>query len=471
MQTRPPIVTMMGHIDHGKTSLLDKIRSVNTWQREIGGITQHVSAYQIEIGKDKKKITFIDTPGHAAFTKMRVRGGQVTDIVVLVIAATDGIKAQTKECVKLIKELDLPLIVALNKVDLASAQVDMVKGQLAECELLPEEYGGQVSCLPVSAKTGQGIDTLIDTILLNAEVLELESKPDDPLEAFIIESKVDAKSGAMATVIVKNGTLNLGDTIYIGGNSDKIKAMYDYQGLPIKSAGPSTPIQILGFTTVPSVGSLITNQPADLETKPSVNIASPTDDQTPKLPTVIKADTQGTLEALLGSLSDDVLILSSGVGPITDNDIFLASSASAQIFAFNLKVSGVIQNLAKAENVKILSSSIIYEILEDIEKQVLKLLEPTIDEQIQGEAKIIAEFKIDKVRIAGAKCTKGVIKKGDQVHIIKSDKTTKDTKVENIRQAKIDVDEIKVGNECGFTFKPYVDFKIGDVIISYIKEK
>lgn len=473
MPTRPPVVTMMGHIDHGKTSLLDKIRSSHTWQKEIGGITQHVSVYQVEIGKTGKKITFIDTPGHAAFKKMRSRGGQVTDIVVLVVSATDGVMAQTKECINLIKQLDLPLIVALNKTDLPSSSPDMVKGQLAECDLLPEEYGGQVSCIPVSAKTGQGIDKLLDTILLTAEILDLQSQPNLPLQAYIIESKIDPHQGNIATAIVKQGQLKIGDDFYLGQTKSKVKAMFDYQSKPINLALPSTPVTILGFTSLPSVGQMITSLPTDdfVSVPTSSSVSADTTSQTPKLPVVVKADTQGTLEALLASFSDDVQIISSGVGPVTDNDIFLASSANAQVLAFNLKVTPVIQNLAKSEKVSILSSSIIYEILEEIEKQVLKLLEPTIDETILGEGKIIAEFKIDKVRIAGLKCTKGVIKKSDQIHLVRLAKIIKDTKVDNIRQAKVDVDQIKLGNDCGITFKPYVDFKIGDVIISYIKEK
>lgn len=470
MISRPPIVTMMGHIDHGKTSLLDKIRQVNTWQKEIGGITQHISAYQINIGKTPKKITFIDTPGHAAFTKMRARGGAVTDIVVLVVSASDGVMAQTKECIKLIKQFDLPIIVALNKIDLTSASPDMVKGQLAECDLLPEEYGGQISCIPVSAKTGQGIDKLLDMILLTSDVLELKSEPDNNLEAFIIESKTDSGRGVVATAIIKQGTLNTGDIFYVGRQESKVKLLLDFQGHTIKSAGPSTPIQIIGFSQEPSVGDLVTKTPTDRQDKPITSQGNQ-DELSQKLPVVVKADTQGTLEALLGSFSDDVLILSSGVGPVTDNDIFLASSANAQILAYNIKNNPTVENLAKAEGVSIVSSSIIYELIEMVEKQVLKLLEPTIDETVVGQGSIIAEFKIDKVRIAGIKCTKGVIKKGDQIHLKRMDKIIKDTKVDNIRQAKMDIDQIKAGNDCGMTFKPYVDFKVGDVIISYIKEK
>ena len=461
---------MMGHIDHGKTSLLDKIRQTKTWYKEAGGITQHVSSYQVEVKKDQF-ITFIDTPGHAAFKKMRQRGGIVTDIVVLVVSASDGVMAQTKECIGLIKEFDIPVIVAINKIDLASASVDKVKGQLAECDLLSEDFGGQLMCLPVSAKSGQGIDKLIDAILLNAEVLELEDKPKDPLEAYIIEAKVDKNRGAIATAIIKTGTLSVGQNIYIGQTSTKVKAMFDHNNKPIKIALPSTPVQILGFTVAPPVGEKIVDildEESTSKIKSPVHVQQTSD---PKISVVIKADTQGTLEALLNSLSGDIKVMSSSVGPVTDNDVFLASASGAQIFAFNVKSSSAVANLAKSENVKIVETNIIYEILEDIEKQVLKILEPTIDEEITGQGQIIAEFKIEKVRIAGIKCTQGVLKKGDTVHLKRKEVITKDSKIENIRQGKTDVDQVKVGDECGITFKPYIDFKIGDVIISYKKEK
>jgi len=464
---RPPVVTLMGHIDHGKTTLLDKIRQTNTWNKEAGGITQHVSSYQVEVKPDQK-ITFIDTPGHAAFKKMRQRGGLATDIVVLVVSATDGVMAQTKECIDIIKEFDLPVIVAINKIDLSNASVDKVLGQLSEHDLLPENFGGQISCISVSAKSGQGIDKLIDTILITAQVLELDNKPDAPLEAYIIESKIDKFKGAIATAIVNKGTLSVGQDIFVGQTSTKVKALFDYNNKAIKQALPSTPVQILGFVDIPPIGEKITDT-VQKEILTKVTRIEQTSD--PKIPIIVKADTQGTLEALLNSLSDDVKIMSASVGPVLDNDIFLASVSQAQIFAFNIVSSNSVKNLAKAEGVSIVETKIIYEILEEIEKQVLKMLEPTIDETITGQGDIIAEFKIEKVRIAGLKCTQGLIKKGDTVHLKRKDLIIKDTKVDNIRQAKLDVDQVKQGADCGITFKPYVDFKIGDVIISYKKEK
>ncbi len=465
---RPPVVTLMGHIDHGKTTLLDKIRQTNTWNKEAGGITQHVSSYQVEVKPDQK-ITFIDTPGHAAFKKMRQRGGLATDIVVLVVSATDGVMAQTKECISIIKEFDLPVIVAINKIDLSSALVDKVLGQLSENELQPESFGGQISCIPVSAKSGQAIDKLIDTILITSQVLELENLPDSPLQAYIIESRIDKSKGAIATAIVNTGTISVGQDIFVGQVTTKVKALFDYTNKAISQALPSTPVQILGFVDIPPIGEKITDTvQKETSTKAATRIEQTSD---PKIPIIVKADTQGTLEALLNSLSDEVKIISASVGPVLDNDIFLASASNAQIFAFNITSLNSVKALAKAEGVSIVETKIIYEILEEIEKQVLKILEPTIDETITGQGEIIAEFKIDKVRIAGLKCTQGIIKKGDTVHLKRKDLIIKDTKVDNIRQAKVDMDQVKQGLDCGITFKPYVDFKMGDVIISYKKEK
>ena len=460
---RPPIVTVMGHIDHGKTSLLDKIRSTDVIRREAGGITQHIGAYQVQ------GITFIDTPGHAAFCDMRTRGASITDIAVLVVAATEGIMPQTKECIEHIKKNDIPFIVAMNKMDLEGASPDKVKGQLVEAGFTPEEYGGQTAVVPVSAKTGQGIDKLLELIKLNAEILELKSYPDRPLQAFIIESKLDKSRGPVASLIVQEGTLNLGDQVYADDILCKVKAIVDDKGQSLKSAGPSTPVKVLGFELVPCVGSLVT---------PEKRLPSPTsqckvkyeyDEDNPKLKIILKADVEGTLEALKRSFSDDVYILSEGVGAITDNDVFMAETGHAQIFAFSVNTPKQILKLAEKNQVKVFQSKIIYEIIEDIQSQVLKMLEPTIDETILGEGVVKAEFKIDKVRIAGIQCTKGEITKGDQIHLKRDGKIIKDTKVDGIRHGKDIIDKVKSGSDCGMTFKPYIDFRLNDVIISYNK--
>ena len=462
---RFPVVAFMGHIDHGKTSLLDKIRSTNVFSREAGGITQHIGAYQA------KDITFIDTPGHAAFTAMRQRGAQITDIVVLVVAATEGIMPQTKESIKHIQEAKLPFVVAMNKMDLDTASPEKVKGQLVELGITPEDYGGQTAVIPVSAKTGEGIDKLLELILLNAEIMELKSEPQADLEAFIIESRLDKSRGPVASLIVKKGTLNLGDIVYAEDISCKVKAMIDYNGKNVKTAGPSTPVELLGFEKVPAVGTLVTSDKKEKTTKEEVldKTKIVDDEDNPKLKIILKADMQGTLEALKNTFSDEVLLLSQGIGAITDNDVFMAQTSNAQIFAFNVKTPKQIIKLANTHKVKLFESKIIYEIIENIQGQVLKMLEPTIDEDISGEGTVKAEFKIDKVRIAGLVCDKGEIKVGDTVHLQRAGKIIKDTKVEGIRQGKDIVEKVKAGNDCGITFKPYVDFKLNDVIMSYSK--
>jgi len=474
---RPPIVVVMGHIDHGKTSLLDKIRSAKVFEKEVGGITQHIGAYQVTVDQKEGqsgKITFIDTPGHAAFINMRARGAQITDLVVLVVAATEGIMVQTKECISHIKKANLPFIVAMNKMDLPGANPDMVKGQLVELGFTPEEYGGDVMCIPVSAKSGLGLDKLLEMILLQSELMELKNEPEAPLEAAIIESRLDKSRGPVASTIIRKGTLSLGDIIYAEDVPCKVKAMVNYLGENVKTAAPSTPVEILGFEKTPQVGATISGSPTTPSKanipKPDVKISC--DDSTEKtmrLPIVVKADVEGSLEALLDSFSDDVQVIFSGVGAVSDNDIFLAEASNAQIFAFNVSTPKFIQKLAENQKVKINESKIIYEIIEEIQSQVLKLLEPTIDETIIGEGFIKAEFKIEKVRIAGMQCTKGEIGKGDLIHLKRDGKIIKDTKVEGLRQGKTIVEKVKSGSDCGVTFKPYVDFKINDVIISYNK--
>jgi len=475
-QFRPPIVAVMGHIDHGKTTLLDRIRHARVAQKESGGITQHISSYQttVDTPNGPREITFIDTPGHAAFCAMRARGAEVTDIVVLVVSATDGVMAQTKECINQIKKANLPVIVALTKFDLETRQPEMVKGQLVEMDLTPEEYGGQVTLIPVSAKTGQGIDDLLESILLNAEIMELENDTTSPFEAIVIESKLDRARGPLASVIVKKGTLKLGDTIYAENITGKVKALIDSNGKNISEALPSTPVEILGFEKVPAIGSIVTDHPTTISQDKITevkNVPLDPDPDQPHLNIVLKADVEGTLEALKASFSDDICLVSAGVGPVNDNDIVAAKTSHAELFAFNVPVSKTIKNLADNEKVKIFESKIIYEIIEDIQSQVLKMLDPTIEETTLGEGNIIAEFKIEKVRISGIKVTKGEISKGDSIHLLRDGKIIKNTQVEGIHQAKNIIDKAKAGIECGMTFRPYVDFKVGDVIIAYKNSK
>jgi translation initiation factor IF-2 len=469
--TRPPIVAVMGHIDHGKTTLLDKIRSTNIWKKEAGGITQHIGAYQAKVAQkngESKLITFIDTPGHAAFINMRACGAQVTDLVVLVISAVEGIMPQTKECIELIKKCNLPFIVAMNKMDLDNSAPDKVKGQLVELGFTPEEYGGQTAVIPISAKTGQGIDNLLEMILLNAEILELTADPKGDLQAVIIESRLDKNRGPVASLIVNNGTLRIGDIVYSEDIICKVKAMIDCNGQQLKEAVPSTPIEVLGFEKVPAVNSTVTSNKTEKSEQNTVKkVLLESTEENPRLKVILKADVKGTLEALENSFSDDVIVISSGIGAVSDNDVFMAEAAKAQIFAFNVSTPKHISQIAEAAKVRIFESRVIYEIIEDIQNQVLHLLEPTIDETVLGEGTIKAEFKIDKVRIAGIQCTKGEISKGDLIHLKRDGKIIKDTKVEGIHQGKNIVEKLKAGSDCGMTFKPYIDFKLNDVIIAY----
>lgn len=469
--TRPPIVAVMGHIDHGKTSLLDKIRSTNIWKKEAGGITQHIGAYQAKVTEkdgQTKLITFIDTPGHAAFINMRACGAKATDMVVLVVSAVEGIMPQTKECFEHIKKMDVPFIVAMNKIDLENASPDKIKGQLVELGYTPEEYGGQTAVIPVSAKTGKGIEDLLEMILLNAEILELDSDPEGCFEAVIIESRLDKNRGPVASLIVNRGTLRIGDIVYSEDILCKVKALIDCNGQPLKEAGPSTPVEVLGFEKVPSVSSLVISNKTECSSESKEHkVLLESTEENPKLKVILKADVKGTLEALENSFNDDVIVISAGIGAVSDNDVFLAEAAKAQIFAFNISTPKHISQIAESAKVRIFESRIIYEIIEDIQNQVLRLLEPTIDETIVGEALIKAEFKIDKVRISGVQCTKGEISKGDLIHLKRDGKIIKDTKVEGIRQGKNIVEKLKSGADCGMTFKPYVDFKLNDVIIAY----
>lgn len=468
--TRPPIVALMGHIDHGKTSLLDKIRSTNLWKREAGGITQHISSYQAQFTQKDgqiKLITFIDTPGHAAFINMRACGAQATDIVVLVVSAVEGIMPQTKECLEHIKKCELPFMVAMNKMDLENAAPDKVKGQLVELGFTPEEYGGQTAVIPVSAKTGQGINDLLEMILLNAEILELTADSNGDFKASVLESRLDKNRGPVASLIVSNGTLKIGDIIYSEDILCKVKALIDCNGQSLKEAGPSTPVEVLGFEKVPSVSSLVSSIKTESTTNNQPKVLLESTEENPKLKVILKADVNGTLEALKNSFSDDVVVVSSGIGAITDNDVFMAEAAKAQIFAFNVSTPKHITQIAASAKVRIFESKIIYEIIEDIQNQVLHLIEPTIDETVLGEGHIKAEFKIEKIRIAGVQCTKGEISKGDLIHLKRDGKIIKDAKVEGIHQGKDIVEKLKSGSDCGMTFKPYIDFKVGDDIIAY----
>lgn len=478
--SRPPVVTIMGHVDHGKTTLLDKIRATRVAQSEQGGITQHIGAYQATI--NNQAITFIDTPGHAAFTKMRARGAQVTDIVILVVAANDGVKPQTVESINHIKQAAVPFIVAINKMDTEGASPEKVKSELAEHEVFCEGYGGQVPAVEVSGKTGKGLDQLLSMILLVAEMEELKADPEGDAEAVIIESNLDKHKGAIATVIVKNGTLKPGQTVYEQSTPVRIRSLLDQFGKPRIQVTPGEPCVILGFKNVPPVGATLkshsfaitpASEPQPVQ-KPE-ELEESTEDETkeaeaekPHYNLLLKADTAGTLEAIKNSIGqEEITLVGSGVGTITESDVMLALDTKAVIIGFAVTVSTEAQKLADTEGVRIKTFNIIYELLDYLEHKVLELLEPTIFEIELGAAKVLQVFDIRGVKIAGCTVESGKLTKGDLVHITRRNRQLKNTKIASLKQGKVDIKSAGAGKECGVVLDPPFDFRIGDMLKSY----
>jgi len=465
---RPAVVTVMGHIDHGKTTLLSKIREQDLTRKEFGGITQHIGAYQIK--HQGKQITFIDTPGHVAFSKMRARGTEVTDLVVLVVDATAGVMPQTRESLEHIKSAKVPLLVAINKMDLPQANPKKVKEQLQKEGIIVEELGGDVVCVEISAKTGKGINDLLDLILLMSEMEELKADPNGPLEAMIIESKLDSRRGPLATVLIKNGTLRIGDGIKAENFVGKVKAMFDENGIRVEIAGPSQPVEVLGFKELPKVGSLVRG----MEGKPDLPAATESTKERKdieilekterKLKIILKSDVWGTLEAIVGSLPQGIQVVSQEVGDINESDVLLAATTSAQILGFNVRIPSAVAKLASTERVKIKSYNIIYELLDDIKKQVSK---PRVVEEILGEAEIIAEFEMKREKIAGCRGKEGRVAKNDKIHLKRGETILGDLRIKSMKKRKEDIAEARKGEEFGAVFTPSLDFKIGDVIIAY----
>jgi len=473
-QKRPPIVTVLGHVDHGKTSLISKIYEKDLTKKEFGGISQHIGAYQIKIQNPKSKIqniTFIDTPGHVAFSKMRSRGAKIADLAVLVVAADEGVKPQTLESLKHIQETNIPFLVAANKIDLPNINLDWLKGNLAENGILVEGWGGNVVFVPVSAKTGKGIDDLLEMILLLWEMEDVKSDPEGELEAVVIESKLDSKRGPVATILVRNGSLKVGEKIRTEEVGGKIRAMFDDKGKRVNAAYPGEAVEILGFSRVPLVGSKIFH--GSLEGKLS-SFSKPKalekeEEEEKKIKIILKTDTQGTLEAILGSLPQEVKVIFSGIGNVSESDVLLAKTSEAQIIGFNVKASGAVEKLAETEGIEIKTYNIIYELLEDLEKKVLKILEPTIDEEILGQAKIIAEFIVKNQRVAGCKVGEGEIERKFPLHLKREGEIIADCQIVSMKIGKEDTDRVKKGEEFGIILSCPVDFKIGDMLISYRK--
>jgi len=495
LQLRPPVVTVMGHVDHGKTSLLDAIRQTKVTEQEVGAITQHIGASQVEI--NGQKITFIDTPGHEAFTALRARGATVTDIAILVIAADDGVMPQTLEAIHHAKAAGVPIIVAINKTDLPGANPDRVKHQLAEHDLLIEEYGGDVIAIPVSAKTKEGLHDLLEHILLVAEVSELKANPDRPAEGAIIESVKDASRGPMATVIVQKGTLRVGDMVVAGDTSGKVKAMFDDQGRRIKEAPPSTPVKVMGLESVPRAGDIISVVPderaarAIMEThqhrraeafqaRPvtleaiSGEIAA---GRVRDLNLVLKTDTQGSLEAIraslerLGEETVRLNIIHAGIGNVSESDVMLALASKGIIVSFNLRVEPGGRLLAESEGIDIRHYQIIYELIEDVQKAVKGLMEPVTVEVVDGHAEVRAIFKVRSGRIAGCYLKDGLIRRNSPVRILRGGAVIHSSRVASLRRLQEDVREVNTGFECGIGVERFQDFQEGDVIESFHTEQ
>ena len=474
-ENRPPIVAILGHVDHGKTTLISKIKETDLTKKEFGGISQQIGAYQIDF--QGKKITFIDTPGHIVFSQMRSRGAKVADLAILVVAANEGVKPQTVESLKHIEAAKIPYLVAINKIDLPDANINQTKTSLAENGILVEGFGGQIVAVPVSAKTGQGVPQLLEMVLLVAELAEIKADKEAPLEAVVIESRLEKSRGPMSTVVIRNGSLLVGDKVVVEGLETKIKAMFDEVGRKVSKALPGQPVEVLGFTFLPPAGAMVNKkgekglvfEDKPLPKQPVVPVVS--QEETKKLRFVLRADTAGMLEAITSSLPSEVLIMSSGVGNISESDILLAVTTKADILGFHVQIPTAVSKLAETEKIKIKTYNIIYELLEDVDKKVLRLLEPTIDETILGEAEIKAVFPINKDTIAGCKVHSGLISRRDMIHLKRDSKIIASARVKSLKTGKIDVEKVKKDDECGIVFSPPIDFTIGDVIISYREEE
>lgn len=495
LEERPPVITIMGHVDHGKTSLLDKIRSTKVAAREAGGITQHVGAYQVE--KNGKKITFVDTPGHEAFTSMRARGAQATDIAIIVVAADDGVMPQTREAIAHAKAADVPMIIAINKIDKPSANPDNVKGQLAEEGIVPVEWGGEYEFVHVSAHTGEGIDDLLETILLQAEVMELKANPKRNAKAIVIESSLEKGFGPVANVIIKNGTLNVGDNVIVGTTYGRVRALKLDDGGNAKSIGPSTPAAVIGLHDVPHAGEILVAMESEKEarelaekraeyerakelsksTKVSIDELSAliAEGQIKSLPVIIKADVQGSLEAIKGSLEKlkneevKVHIIHAGVGGITESDVTLAdASEHAVILGFNVRPTGSVKKKAKELGVEIHTYSIIYDLIDDVKGLLSGLMSPVIKEEVTGQAEVRETFVIGKVgTVAGCLVTDGVITRNSKARLIRDGVVVYDTKISSLKRFNDDVKEVKNGYECGLMLENFNDIKVGDIIETY----
>jgi len=496
---RPPVVTILGHVDHGKTSLLDAIRLTEVAAGEAGGITQHIGAYQVE--KEGRLITFLDTPGHAAFTAMRARGAQGADIVVLVVAADDGVMPQTREAIAHAKAARVPMIVALNKVDKPNANPDRVKNQLSELELVPDEWGGNTIVVPVSARQKTGITDLLASILLVADSLEIRANPQGKVIGTVIEAEVDKTKGVMASLLVQNGTLKNGAVVVAGISQGRIKAMYDYRGKPVQKAGPSFPVSVLGMNNVPPAGEIfevveservareivikrqeaMKNQTAAAKMSLEDLFARFKAGELKELRLILKADVQGSLEPIVKELNElaksnsseiALKVLYSETGNIGENDVMLASASKAILLGFNVQAEVTARRLAESEGVSIRLYDIIYRLTEDIEKALKGMLEPVFIERHIGKAQVLAIFPISKTgRIAGCRVLEGELRRNGKIRLTRNNDVVFEGEVASLRHEKDDVKEVRAGFECGIGLKNFNDMVVGDTIECYALEK
>ncbi len=492
---RPPVITIMGHVDHGKTSLLDKIRSTRVVDKEAGGITQHVGAYQVE--KNGQKITFIDTPGHAAFTEMRARGAQATDIAIIVVAADDGVMPQTKESISHAKAAGVPIIIAINKMDKPTANPDNVKSQLAEMGILPVDWGGEYEFVPVSAHTGDGIDELLETILLQAEIMELTADPTRKAKAIVIESSVEKGFGPVANVIVRDGTLRVGDNVIVGSTYGRVRTLILDNGSRAKEIGPSTPAAVVGLNDVPKSGEIMVAMDSEKEvkeladkrkeyerakelsksTKVSIDELGSliAEGKIKKLPIILKADVQGSLEAIKSALADlkneevKVDVIHAGVGGITDSDVVLAdASENAIIIGFNVRPTGAVKNKARDLGVEIRTYSIIYDLIDEVKALLGGMMSPVVKEEVTGQAEVRETFSVAKVgTIAGCMVTDGVIERGAGARLIRNGVVVYTSKISSLKRFSDDAKEVRAGFECGIMLENFNDIKEGDVIETF----
>jgi len=499
LQPRPPVVCVMGHVDHGKTSILDAIRKTSVTSGEAGGITQHIGAYVVEVSG--QKITFLDTPGHEAFTAMRLRGAQSTDIAILVVAADDGVMPQTIEAINHAKAAEIDIIVAINKIDKPSANIDRVKQELTEYGLIAEDWGGTTIMVPVSAHTGEGLQDLLDMILLDAEVKELKANPNRKGRGLILEAQLDKGRGPVATVLVQKGTLNVGDNVTVGTAFGKIRAMIDDKGRRVKKAGPSTPVEILGLNEVPQAGEVFIATDTEKEartmaetfiatkrekmladTKSKLSLDGLFDQiqagQIKDLNIIVKADVQGSVEAVkqsLAKLSNDevaVKVIHGGVGAINESDVTLASASNAIIIGFNVRPDNQAKIIAEQEKVDLRLYRVIYNAIEDIEAAMKGMLEPTFEEKIIGHAEVRQTYKVSGVgTIIGGYVQDGKIVRNCKVRLLRDNVVIHEGELASLKRFKDDVKEVNSGYECGMSFEKYNDIKEGDQIEAFVMEE